>query len=118
MPLNHFYNDEDGCLYFHSGKKGHRTDSILKCDKASYCVHDSGYREEGDWALTIRSVIVFGRIEIIDDKERIYEIARRLSRKFTDDEEYIEKEIERSGPATMMFLLRPEHITGKKVKEA
>ena len=118
MPLNHFYNDEDGCLYFHSGKKGHRTDSILKCDKASYCVHDSGYREEGDWALTIRSVIVFGRIEIIDDKERIYEIARRLSHKFTDDEEYIEKEIERSGPATMMFLLRPEHITGKKVKEA
>ena len=47
-----------------------------------------------------------------------YEIARRLSHKFTDDEEYIEKEIERSGPATMMFLLRPEHITGKKVKEA
>lgn len=118
MPLNHFYNDDDGCLYFHSGKKGHRTDSFMRCDKASYCVYDSGVKEEGDWALIIRSVIVFGRIEIIEDRDEIYDIARKLSLKFTDDLEYIEKEIERSGPATLMFRLRPEHITGKRVKEA
>ena len=34
-----------------------------------------------------------------------------------DDEEYIEKEIEKAGPFTLMFALRPEHITGKRVKE-
>ncbi len=28
MPLNHFYNDEDGCLYFHSGKKPKSADCI------------------------------------------------------------------------------------------
>ena len=43
--------------------------------------------------------------------------SRRLSRRFTDDEEYIEKEIEKVGPFTLMFALRPEHITGKRVKE-
>ena len=21
MPINHFYDEEDGCLYFHSGKR-------------------------------------------------------------------------------------------------
>ena len=118
MPLNHFYNDGDGCLYFHSGKVGHRTDSIRRDDKASFCVYDKGYAEDGDWALNIRSVIVFGRIEEITDIETIYDISRRLSRKFTDDEGYIEREIEKSGPHTMMFRLRPEHITGKMVKEA
>ena len=36
MPINHFYNEEDGRLYFHSGMKGHKVDAIERCDKASY----------------------------------------------------------------------------------
>ena len=118
MPINHFYNEEDGRLYFHSGMKGHKVDAIERCDKASYCVYDGGYRREGEWALNIRSVIIFGRIEIIEDREKIYDIARRLSYKFTDDEEYIEREIRHSGPRTLMFALVPEHMTGKLVNEA
>ena len=62
MPLNHFYNEADGKLYFHSGKMGHKVDAIRRCDKASFCVYDQGFRREGEWALNIRSVIVFGRI--------------------------------------------------------
>ena len=118
MPINHYYCEEDGKLYFHSGMKGHKIDAITRCDKASYCVYDSGYRREGEWALNIRSVIVFGRIEIIEDREKVYMIARRLSCKFTDDEEYIEKEIKHAGPRTLMFALVPEHMTGKLVNEA
>ena len=74
--------------------------------------------QEGDWALNIKSVIVFGRVELLEDRDQIYEIARRLSRKFTDDEAYIEHEIEKSGPGTLMFALVPEHMTGKLVNEA
>ena len=118
MPINHFYCEEDGKIYFHSGRKGHKIDAMKSYDKASFCVYDQGFRREGEWALNIRSVIVFGRIEVIEDREKIYEIARRLSYKFTDDEEYIEREIVRSGPGTLMFALVPEHITGKLVNEA
>lgn len=118
MPINHYYCEEDGKLYFHSGMKGHKIDAIRRHDKASFCVYDSGYRKEGEWALNIRSVIVFGRIEIVEDKEKIYDIARRLSYKFTDDESYIEHEIKHSGPRTFMFALVPEHISGKLVNEA
>ena len=118
MPINHYYCPEDGRLYFHGGKKGHKLDALLQCDKASFCVYDSGFRREGEWALNIRSVIVFGRVEFIEDQERVYEISRRLSRKFTDDEAYIEAEIRRSGPGTLLFALVPEHMTGKLVKES
>ena len=118
MPINHFYCEEDGKIYFHSGRKGHEIDAMKRHDKASFCVYDQGFRREGEWALNIRSVIVFGRIEFIEDKEKIYEIAGRLSHKFTDDEEYIEHEIVRSGPGTLMFALVPEHMTGKLVNEA
>ena len=118
LPINHYYNEEDGCLYFHSGKTGHKIDAIRRNDKASFCVYDPGFRKEGAWALNIKSVIVFGRIEIIDDRETVYEISRRLSRKFTRDEAYIDAEIARSGPGTLMFRLVPEHMTGKLVNES
>ena len=118
MPLNHYYNEEDGKLYFHSSTKGHRPEAYRRHDKASFCVYDKGVLKEGDWGLWFKSVIVFGHIEIIEDRDRIYDIARKLSHKFTNDEQYIEDEIRRSGPRTEMFVLVPEHITGKLVHES
>ena len=118
MPMDHWYCEEDGCLYFHSGKKGHRTDVMGRCDKASFCVYDSGYRKEGEWSLNIKSVIVFGRLEIIEDFDRAMAVTRQLSLKYTDDVEYIDWEIRQSGKNTLVFRLVPEHITGKLVNES
>ena len=117
VPLNHWYCPEDGKLYFHSGKTGHKIDAIRACDKASYCVMGDGVRNPGEWWLTFRSVIVFGRIEIVADHERALEISRSLSYAFTSDEDYIRHEIDNSGPAVLVFALVPEHITGKTVRE-
>ncbi len=117
MPLNHYYCEADGKIYFHGGKRGHRIDAVRRHDKASFCVYDQGCRQEGEWFLRIRSVIVFGRIELIEDQERINEISRLLSYKFTSDEQYIENEILHSGPGTLLLALTPEHMTGKLVTE-
>ena len=118
MPMNHWYNEEDGKIYFHCGKLGHRLDALRKCNKVSFCTYDSGYREEGDWALHVKSVIVFGTIEIIDDMDTIADIARKLSYKFTQDEEYIRTEIEKYAKATLLLQLTPEHICGKQITES
>lgn len=117
-PMDHFYNDEDGKLYFHCGRVGHRLDALKENDKASFCCLDAGTPIDGDWALRLKSVIVFGRVEIIDDRERVYDICARLSRKFTDDEAYIAEEIERSGRGTLLLAMTIEHICGKIVKES
>ncbi len=117
MPLNHYYCEADGKIYFHGGKRGHRIDAVRRHDKASFCVYDQGCRQDGEWFLRIRSVIVFGRIELIEDQERINEISRLLSYKFTSDEQYIENEILHSGPGTLLLALTPEHMTGKLVTE-
>lgn len=118
MPMDHWYNDADGCLYFHSGKKGHKIDAMNRCSKASYCVFDQGFRREGEWALNIKSVIVFGCIEIVEDFKAAMEITRQLSLKYTDDIAYIDWEIQQSGKNTLVFRLVPEHITGKLVNES
>ena len=75
-------------------------------------------RDEGDWVYNVRSVIVFGRIEIIDDMDRIIDITTKLSHKFTDDESYIRDEIEGAAHRTLLLRLVPEHICGKLVTEA
>ena len=117
-PINHFYNEEDGKIYFHCGKYGHRLESIKKHDKVSLCVFDQGYRNEGEWALNVKSVIVFGRMEATDDPEIVADICRKLSYKFTQDADYIEKEIRDSLRATLLLVLTPEHICGKLVNES
>ena len=118
MPMNYWYGD-DGCIWFHCGKEtSHRLDALKRCDKVSFCVCEQGVAEEDDWALKVRSVIVFGRMEIIDDAEMIADISYKLSRQFTDDESYISKEIAAFGAKTLLLKLQPEHICGKRVKES
>ena len=117
-PMNHWYNEEDGKIYFHCGSVGHRLDSLRRDPKVSFCVHDEGYRLPDEWPLYIKSVIVFGKIDIVDDRERIADITTKLSHKFTQDDAYIQKEIEQNIHRTLLLVLTPEHICGKLVQES
>lgn len=118
LPIDHWYNEADDCLYFHCGKRGHKIDAIRSCDKASFCVMDQGFRREGEWALNIKSVIVFGRIQILEDQQQAIDITRQLSLKYTNDIAFIQREIQESGKNVLVFRLVPEHITGKIVNES
>lgn len=116
MPMNFLY--DSGKIYFHSGKKGHKVDAISRDERVSFCVFDGGYRKDGEWALNISSVIVFGRMRVVENLDKTVDICRKLSLKFTDDMDYIEKEIESFAKATLCYELTPEHITGKLVNES
>ena len=117
IPMNHLYMD-DGHIYFHSAKEGHKIYALAKCNKVSYCVYDEGYRRDGEWALNINSVVVFGRIDTVEDEEKKREICIRLVKKFTDDEDYLENELKNAFPRVNILELIPEHMTGKLVNES
>ena len=38
IPISHWYCEEDGKIYFHGAKTGHKIDAIAECDKVSFCV--------------------------------------------------------------------------------
>ena len=118
LPMNFWYNEENGYIYFHSGKKGHKTDAISSDNKVSFCVYDEGYRKDGEWSLNISSVIVFGRMNIVVDSETTNQIYRSMSLKYTSDIEYIDSEIQKFAKDTVCYELQPEHITGKIVNES
>lgn len=118
IPIDHWYCEEDGRIYFHGAKEGHKIDAIKACDKASYCVYDEGYRKEGEWALNIKSVVTFGRIRLVEDEDTARKICTELVRKFTDDEDYLEKELQNAFPRVQCLELIPEHMTGKLINES
>lgn len=117
-PLNHWYEEEEDCLYFHCGRYGHRLRALASCDKASFCVVDKGRPTPGDWAETFRSVIVFGRVQVVDDPGEVTRITRRLCGKFTHDQGYIEEEIRKYLKATLLLRMDIRHMTGKWVVES
>lgn len=118
LPISYWYCEADGKIYFHGAKSGHKINAIQRCDKASFCVYDQGFQREGEWALNIKSVIVFGRIQPVEDAQKNEEICRNLSAKFTDDPAYVQWELENSGSNVLCLALTPEHMTGKLVNES
>ena len=121
MPVTHWFDEETGKVYFHGAKTGHKVDAIKACDKVSFCVMDEGYREGDDWALNIKSVIIFGRARFFD-LESEPELARKvgvaLCAKFTDDPNYAIDELAKVGKNMLCTEITPDHMTGKLVNES
>lgn len=121
VTLNPLYDEATGRLWFHGAKAGHKIDALRRDPRACFTAIDDGVHDPSRppaWALTYRSVVVFGHVEFVDDHEQALDICRRLCRRFPMDEESIEKEIRLAGASVLVFALVPEHITGKRVHEA
>ena len=118
IPLNHYYSENNGKIYFHGAREGHKIDSIKKNNKVCYTVFDKGYKKENEWALNVKSIVVFGRISFVEDEEKAKEICTELCRKFTDDEDYLNNEIEHSLSNVQCLEIEIEHMTGKLVNES
>ena len=117
FPINHYFEETENTLFFHCGKIGYKLDCIERDPKACFAVTEHGERKDGEWWLTARSAIAFGEIEIVTDPSKISDISRKLSEKFTSDKAYVEDEIEKYLPQTILLSMKIEHLSGKRVKE-
>lgn len=118
IPMNHYFDEASGKLFFHCSSKGLKLDLIEANNKACFTVMDEGFRKEGDWALNITSVVCFGRIEAVANREEILEVCRKLAEKFYPDNESIEHEIAKAGQAVHMLVMNIDSMSGKLVNES
>lgn len=116
LPLSYLY--KDGHIYFHGALMGHKLDCIRKNNKASFCVLDKGSNLNGDWVLHFNSVICFGTIEIINDKDKCLDICKDLALKFTSDESYINEELKNGLDRVLCLDFKIDHLSGKRIKES
>ena len=74
-------------------------------------------KAEDDWWYTFKSVIVFGRMKTIKDKETKIEKLTQLGNKFFPTEEETKEEIDRLLDVTELYEITIEHMSGKTVEE-
>lgn len=117
-PINHYYDEETNRIYIHGATFGHRVSAVKKDPKVSYCVFGGDYQKEGDWAKYVKSVIIFGKAELIEDHDEIVRISRLLCDKFPCPQEYVEHEIEKDAQRTLIIAIDIEDMNGKLVHEA
>ena len=116
VPISYVYHE--GKLYFHSALAGHKVDSIRKCDKASFCVIDKDDVQPKKYTTFFRSVIAFGRIQIIEDETEKLAMARMLGNRYNpNDDDSLKKEIESGLSRMLMIRFDIEHLTGKEAIE-
>lgn len=112
VPLNYVW--DDGKIYFHCAKVGHKLDAIRSSDKVSFTVIASDEVDAESLSTRYRSVIVFGRAKILEDSEEIRRAALLLGLKYNPDRAKVEREIEAEMAALCCVEITPEHITGKE----
>lgn len=116
VPISYVYTD--GKLYFHSAKTGHKIDTIRQYDKASFCVIAADDVHPSEFTSYFRSVIAFGKIQIIESKsERIY-AASLLGNKYNPGDNIgLQQELEKGLSNLLILRLDVEHMTGKEAIE-
>ena len=117
VPIDFFYDEDDGKIYFHCAKEGHKIDAIERCDKASFCVMDRGFKKDGDWAMNVTSVVCFGRIKKVEDFEKTREKVCNLGAKYHPTAESVQTEWEHAQNRVLCLEMTIEHMTGKLVNE-
>ncbi|MGN0954964.1 pyridoxamine 5'-phosphate oxidase family protein [Dialister sp.] len=118
VPINFYYDEEDGKIYFHGSKEGHKADAMRRDNRVCLTVWNQGFKKEGHWEWNVTSVVVFGRAEPVTDQKVVVDQLRKMVAKYYPDPSEAEKEI--NSPIinhVQLTAITIEHMTGKLVNE-
>ena len=114
VPLSYVY--QEGTLFFHCAKAGHKLDALRRCSKASFCVIDQDQVVPPEYTTYFRSVIAFGRTRILEDEAEKQAAIWLLAEKYCpgDSPEHRQEAIRREAGGLCLVSLSIEHMTGKQ----
>ena len=116
VPISYVYTDNK--LIFHSAKSGHKIDSIMRNEKASFCVIDQDEIIPEKYTTYFRSAIAFGKIRILEDPAEIREAISLLAGKYRPGhEDDREKELNAEFQALCVLVMDIDYMTGKEAIE-
>ena len=116
VPLSYVW--EDGKLYFHWAMSGHKLDAIRADNRASFCVVDQDQVMPEEYTTYYRSVIVFGRVRVLDDPQEKRRAIEALAQRYRSGfRSAMAAEIDGSWNRFCMVELDAELVTGKQAKE-
>lgn len=117
IPINYFYDSEENKLYFHGAKTGYKVDCIKNNNKSCFVTYGDEELSDNGWSYYLKSVVVFGKIEIVEDRELAAKKLRELSAKYYPSLSEVDAVMERSFDNALVYYLDIAHMTCKKVHE-
>lgn len=115
IPLNYVY--DDGIIYFHAAKSGHKNDAIANHNKVSFCVVDRQTIVPEKFTTDYSSAVVFGKARLVENEEEIYKAMRLLCIKYTPGLEVEGMEHTKKDARILnVFAIDIEHMCGKSSK--
>lgn len=116
VPMSYIY--ADGKIYFHSAPTGHKIDAIKNYDKASFCIVSDDDVVPEKFSTMYRSIVAFGKLRFIEDREEMRRITSDLAMKYSADyKEMIPKRIDEAIHRMAIIEMEIEHLTGKESME-
>ena len=117
VPLSYVY--QDGKLWFHSAKSGHKLDAVRREEKASFCVIDQDQVVPEEYTTYFRSVIAFGTLRVLEEEREKRAAIEALAVKYApaDDPASRNRAIDREWTPLCMLEMAVEHLTGKEAIE-
>lgn len=117
VPISYVYDGDK--IYFHCAKTGHKLDAISRNEKASFCVIDQDQVVPEKYTTYFRSVIAFGRIQVIEDEAEKRASIEKLAVKYApeDTDRNRKNAIEKEELPLCMLRMDIDHITGKEAIE-
>jgi len=116
VPISYVYNDSK--IFFHCAKTGHKLDAIKRNEKVSFCVIDEDNVVPEEYTTYFRSVIVFGKARILEDKADKRATIEILANKYSPDHEQGRlQEVDREFNLLCLIELTIDHMTGKEAIE-
>lgn len=116
VPVNYSYRN--GKLYFHGAKEGHKVDAIRNYDKASFTVIDQDKIVPEEYTSYFRSVIAFGKVRIIEDREEKETLIKVITNKYCEnDEQGVQNHINKFINNINIIEFEVLHLTGKEAIE-
>ena len=117
VPISYLY--ENGKIYFHCAKSGHKLDAIRRNCHASFCVIDQDQVVPQKYTSYFRSVIVFGSIKILEDEQEKRASVEKLAIKYAPEDTQAGRQaaIDREWDLLCMLEMDIEHMTGKQAIE-
>lgn len=115
VPVSFAY-DGSNTIYFHSAVQGRKIDCIGGGCNCSFCVVDRDFIVPEEFTSYFRSVIVSGKVSIVNDKEDILKGLLLLCEKYSPGEDS-KAEIEKCIKHVRVLRLDISQMTGKEAIE-
>ena len=126
-PIGFAFDEGSGTIIFHTANKGHKYENMSRDQRVCFSIVGSENLVTGKLAASFESLVIFGTMEKIENKDDSLAAAIIFCKKFApktteallgdeDDPEYNDMAImmEKASQFMAMYRLVPNHISSKQ----